>query len=503
MPVCDAGMATPQRTMSLLAITLGLYVIVVALVLYSLFQRWHYDDPFITYRYADQLARGAGFVYNPGERVLSTTTPLFALVLAIGRFLSPNIPALANLIGCFSLAIGGVCLWDLGQSWKLPLVGWAGLLLYPIFGVVMVTIGSETPLYLAFCLAAFAFYARRRYTACATCCALAVLTRADGVLVGLVLAADFALRHRASLRWNPRSMIPWRALLVFVIAVAPWFCFSWVYFGEPFPATLAAKRAQGALSISQRFAPGFATILNWYASEWFYRLEILLAAIGLIFAFGRVRQTLVLIAWTAIYFLAYSLLGVSNYFWYYAPLAPGFVVLVALGLTAIQRALQRITRAGSRFDWWPSALVLIVLGSLTLLHFRQAIAIGQQPDARYAIYRAVGEWLQANTPPVSRAGALEVGIIGYYAQRPMIDFAGLIQPDVARALQPASTYDDAALYAVERYAPDFVVLIDGSLPRFNEGFVQRRCSTVQQFDGATHGFGANIRIYECATDGKL
>lgn len=39
-------------------------------------------DPYITYRYARNLASGAGFVYNPGEPVLSTSATLYAPILA-------------------------------------------------------------------------------------------------------------------------------------------------------------------------------------------------------------------------------------------------------------------------------------------------------------------------------------------------------------------------------------------------------------------------------------
>ena len=46
-------------------------------IIYFLLSHHVYDDPFITYRYAENLGEGLGFVYNPGERVLSTTTPLF------------------------------------------------------------------------------------------------------------------------------------------------------------------------------------------------------------------------------------------------------------------------------------------------------------------------------------------------------------------------------------------------------------------------------------------
>ena len=40
------------------------------------------DDAFITFRYARNLLGGLGFVFNAGERVLGTTTPLYTLLLA-------------------------------------------------------------------------------------------------------------------------------------------------------------------------------------------------------------------------------------------------------------------------------------------------------------------------------------------------------------------------------------------------------------------------------------
>ena len=41
------------------------------------------DDAYITYRYAMNVATGVGMVYNPGEAVLGTTTPLYTLLLAL------------------------------------------------------------------------------------------------------------------------------------------------------------------------------------------------------------------------------------------------------------------------------------------------------------------------------------------------------------------------------------------------------------------------------------
>src|SRR5919204_3651382 len=41
------------------------------------------DDAYITFRYVQHIVQGQGFVYNPGEHVLGTTTPLYTLLLAL------------------------------------------------------------------------------------------------------------------------------------------------------------------------------------------------------------------------------------------------------------------------------------------------------------------------------------------------------------------------------------------------------------------------------------
>ncbi len=89
-------------------------------------------------------------------------------------------------------------------------------------------------------------------------------------------------------------------------------------------------------------------------------------------------------------------------------------------------------------------------------------------DQRLGIYRVVGVWLRADAPPDASIGTLEVGIIGYYAERRMIDFAGLLQPDTAHQLTPTTTYEDAAIWAFERYQPDYLALQQGIFPRLEQ-----------------------------------
>ena len=101
-----------------------LYCVAVTAIGFHLFRRRVYDDPFITYRYAQNLLHGQGLVYNAGERVLSTTAPLYAVLLAGLGVLWPTLPQLSNLIGCASIAAGGWLLWRLTKCWDgdgLPL----------------------------------------------------------------------------------------------------------------------------------------------------------------------------------------------------------------------------------------------------------------------------------------------------------------------------------------------------------------------------------------------
>ncbi len=463
----------------------AIYLVPVTIIIYIAFSNWAYDDPFITYRYADNLQRGLGFVYNPGERVLSTTTPLFTILLALLTNLWSDMPHLANLIGTLSLASGALALWDMAHTWRMPLVGWVALLLYPTFPLLLTPLGSETPLYLALCLGAFALYARRHYALTALVVALAILTRPDGILVGVVLAIDYFV--------HVRRPIPWVAILVFLGVVLPWFVFAWLYFGSPLPATLMVKQQQGIMSVSQQFAPGLLTVAAGYA-KWQYVPDWLLALLGLLTVWRYSRHWFPFLSWPVLYALSYSLLGVSRYYWYYAPLVPGFLVLIGLGISGVSAFVRK--RGLERNRVMPSLVASLIL-VLFIFQIGDVWQLRQQPEKRIRIYTAVGYWLRDNTPADASVGTLEIGMIGYYARRRMVDFAGLIEPRVAAQINRDTTYEDMAIWAIEHYHPTFVVLHRKMFPRLERGYVSNHCWLMDSFSGEDYGFPSDLDILEC------
>ncbi len=426
------------------------------------------DDSYITYRYARYVARGWGLVYNPGETVLSTTAPLYALLLAALSFLPLDLPTLGGLVGALSIGLGGGLLADLlPRRVSFGIRAWAGLI-YVLASPLWLALGMETALWLLLVLAA-AWLMRdsardSRWAWAGLLIGLAVLTRPDAVLPGALLglgALGAAVNRRGT------CARPWRGLWTFALAAALpvllFYGWVWLAYGSPLPATFAAKRAQAALGITG-LGVGVDTVGGlgliaqslWRQSP-LYGLWIALAALGLAGIRRLPAVTLWAAAWGILHLLAYVILDVAPYRWYYAPLLPGLILLAALGLDAIRRL--------PRGRWLAVGSALLVIGagvtSLAAITGRMNVdgpltpadADPMLPVVDWRVYREAGEWINQNTPPDALIGVAEVGQVGFYADRPMTDYLGLLQPRVAAWLARG----DVTSW-LPATAPDYLVL---------------------------------------------
>lgn len=453
------------------------YVSFVTVIIFLLFRTWGYDDPYITYRYSKNLANGLGFVYNPGQRILSTTTPLFAIILAVLSIAWNDIPVISVLIGSFSIALSAWLLREISKKWEVPWMGYVGLLLYPTFPLVNSTLSSEIPLYIALILACFLFYLKKEILLVSIISAILVLTRPDGLIVPAVLFIHHLITEK---RLNRDVLL---GILMFLSVIGTWFAFSWLYFGNPLPVTLTVKQAQAKMTITQSFAEGVITIIKPYR-RFPYIIEFLFAFLGLFYVLRSDRKPYLFLMWAILYFLAYSFLGVSRYFWYYAPLVVAFVMLVGWGFNWLSRIKNS------------NLFLLLILITFFVFQTKDIWRLHTNLDDRLRIYQDVGNWLRQNTDNDDTVGLLEVGIIGYYSNRTMVDFAGLIQPEVIKTFSPSSTYEDAALWTIINHKPDYLVLHDGLFPRVEE-LISNQCTKEETFNGGVYGYPYNVSIYKC------
>jgi hypothetical protein len=79
----------------------------------------------------------------------------------------------------------------------------------------------------------------------------------------------------------------------------------------------------------------------------------------------------------------------------------------------------------------------------------------------------------------------------------MVDFAGLIQPEVARQLRQNTTYDDSALWAAQRYRPQILVVHEGHFAKLEQGYIAGNCQPITAFAGVEYHYPANLQVYSC------
>lgn len=444
-----------------------LTLIVIGLLLGTFTRSIRFDDPFITYRFADNLARGQGFTFNPGaaENALITTAPLYALLLALPAALGLDIPAVSHALGVGGLIAAASALCVMGWRHGEDMLGFVAGLLCLISPLMWLTMGFETPLFIAAALWAFICVDARKPALAGLLAGLSIGLRGDGAIVA-GLCAIFALDFEG--RWGSR----WRALLtticpaatllaVAALVYAPLALFLITQFGSPIPATLQAKSAQAVSGLTgfypgTTFPEGALLLLLAYLQQSALFILIPIAAglgvyraawLGVEAARKHDLQWLhrvpfmMPISWSVLHFIGYSLLGVAPYVWYYAPMVPGLTGLIAIGMDWVAATTTQPRWTMKLLT--TLAVVPLLIGNLNIIRVLQgaippdpAEAVAKAlPETKVNIYERVGRWLNAKTPPNATIGVTELGVMSYYARRPANDFLGLVQPSRSSAIR--------------------------------------------------------------------
>jgi arabinofuranosyltransferase len=218
--------------------------------------RWMSDDGFVNLRAVSQIAAGNGPVFNAGERVEATTSPLWVFLLTAGDVLVPLRLEWIAVLGGMALTVSGLALaiWGsvrLQRGTRVdPLWIPAGALVLAVFAPMwrFSTSGLETGVTFAWlggCLALLAVWAghdRRLGLGAAFVIGLGPLVRPELSLVSLLLVASVLAAQWRSGRWRDRLALVGAA---FALPVA-YQIFRMGYYGSLVPNTAFAKEATRA-----------------------------------------------------------------------------------------------------------------------------------------------------------------------------------------------------------------------------------------------------------------
>jgi len=453
------------------------------------------DDAYITYRYARNILAGNGFVYNPGERILGTTTPLYTILLVSLGSLSGGVdapfPLIALIINAIADAATCTLIYAMGIRLGYHLSGMGAALIWAItpFSVTFAIGGLETSLFV-FLLAAAAYSHQRNYHhQAALYSGLAYLARPDALILIAPLAIDRAytlIKARLSTRTTIAQATA--EILVFCLPTVPWTVFAAWYFGSPLPHSIAAKSlayrlpsTAALVRLIQHYATPFLEQLT-FGSGWIavgLPLFLFLSLVGMSQVIKVNRRAWIYLIYPWTYFAVFALANPLIFRWYLTPpLLPYIFSILAGAEQLLTQAMTRIKLANRQARLVGQALPLILVLFMPIGSTGRGWTLHpdhgpDRPAPQMAwiqlelLYREAAQSLEPiirtdTSPHLLAAG--DVGVLGYFSTVPILDTVGLNSP------QSIAYYPLDPVYYTINYAipprlildmkPDLLVILE-------------------------------------------
>lgn len=469
-------------------------LLVVASLVSLLFQEFHWinftlDDPFISFRYAENLVKGYGLVFNPGERVEGYSNFLWTVLLALPVFFGVSRFDFGLLLTAKALGVALslatlVLLWHTARVYRFTFspssksITWIAPILLASSGFFAFWSvgGLETPLLSLLILLSIYFYlrddidpvSRLRLPLSSICLALASLTRPEPVvLFGVAMLFRVVDRMtRRVFRW--RHELLWIAGFVSIYGI--FLLWRLYYYGSLVPNTFYAKIG-GISGGFENYVKGFEYIRSYVLSS---RIWIILLIAFLPLAFTRhlkrhyLFTSLMLSAYTAA--IIYTGGDWMPGFRFMVPALPLLALMFQDGANVIWAGVLRVTQdplSSFRKSYLAgviSSLLLLLLLANTWLAAAQTTAV-QVPWLVSGFvawpllprdYYSVGKFMGDNLSSNDLVAIGEAGIIPYYSKARVLDMFGLMDRHIAHLKGALHTKFDVG-YVLSR-EPDYVLL---------------------------------------------
>jgi hypothetical protein len=464
-------------------------IVVLALLSVGGYLAWNYsqglagfplDDAWIHQTFARNLAQTGQMAYLPGQPSAGSTSPAWSFLLSVGYLLGIDFRLWAYVLGGLSLAATAWLAYRLFL--RLSPSKTTTALLVGLFCAVewhlvwAAASGMETVLFTALSLALLEYFfsqvavrqsplgpmSLRREQALVSAAGIGllggilILTRPEGLaLVGLVIVGLIFLPRPTSRReLMDRMVTAGVSVLGMSVILVPYLAFNLRTAGTIFPNTFYAKQTE--YQTDWPLPIRFWSIL----SSTLVGGQVLLLPGFVYAAYRLVRHrdwpgTLPLL-WWLVFLTTYALRLPVNYQHgrYVIPTIP-LLLLYGIWGTALvlrPRSPYLVIRVISRGA--PLAIALLAL----LFWARGALAYRDDVGFVEGEMVATAHWLNQNTDPDDRIAVHDIGAVGYWTDRSLLDLAGLITPEVIPFMTDAEHLKTWMLHQGAAYAvffPDF------------------------------------------------
>jgi len=428
------------------------------------------DDAFIYLRFANNLAQGFGFSWNPGEAPVEGFTSItYLMLLVLSEKLNISSIGIIPFLGIGSSLVLLILSWQLGEFINpahnsenllaLILVG-----LSPIF-LFWSPAGLEMPLYTALLMASalsYLAFKRRKVPAWLVGCIFAIttLTRPESLMLFCITIIFDSLTKII----GKKRLIDQDILHIFtgyLVVCAPVYVCKWVYFGQLFPNTYYAKTGGGLVQVLGGAA---------YLAKSFYYV---FAGIGiplflLLIRFNKIKWTFSL--WLERSYLAVLIvcswgivvLNGGDHFVlgrFIMPTIPFlFFLIITVAYSNLFDNQDNVERIKPIFIMAPLLIAVIFWKPWSYISMIDLDTTG---------FIKIGETLNEIASEDESIAVIPIGAIGYYSKMNVIDMLGLVDPVIAHELfEPhyiatwRPGHDKGNGKYILSKQPDYILLVD-------------------------------------------
>lgn len=473
------------------------------------------DDSWIHQVYGRNLAYTGVWSFVPGIPSAASTSPLYTVLLSIGYRLSVPYVLWTHALGIAALWVTAMLGARLVER-LLPgrryvfLIG--GVAQVGTWHLLWATVsGMETGLFAMWTLVLIALAWREgdglssaprsvalRGGLFGVVSGLAVVTRPEGLaLIGLAGLLMVIAQPQGS--W--RRVFIWgaTAAVVFIVVMTPYLSLNLQITGGLLPDTAAAKIAQNAPLLNESFPSRVVSMvlpllagtllflipgIVWWTVTQARRMprQSMLVWLPLLWAVGVIGL------------YAARLPAYYHHGRYVIPALPAFIVLGTVGTLELLRAGRR-TMTGRVLS-----RALAVSTVLAYVYFALVAGRGVYVEDVTIINQEMvtaAHWIADHIPPDQLLAIHDIGAVGYFASRPIIDLAGLVSPEVIPFIN-----DEESLWSwLKLYDAKFLMAFPDQIPGDNAE--DSRLCLVYTTNGpkARAVGGPNMAVYALAWDG--
>lgn len=405
------------------------------------------DDALIYARYVQNFLAGDGLVYNRGEYFNALSSPMYSYLSSIASLLAGNIQRALIILSTICTGLSALILMRIFSRYEKPSLALMGALLMVCFPYCYSVYGMETPQFIFLLALCLYLYETNNLPWLGVSLACLILTRGEGIFLALAMSMDWRRRKM------PFPKIKYFVLPALILSIH--YAGTFYYYGSFFPHTIAAKIYQGRSGLWGR-GLCFLRIPYQFDSVFSRDLVLLCGVFGLalygVLALRSKSITIVSMCFLGCYTAFFTVLNIPSYHWYYAPYYTFAFFYASVGASSLRQRFQRATSPALRVSG-----TILAFGVMALLigrSFRITLPAVACNSANSA-YRDIGLWLRDNTPPNAKIAAVEIGAVGFYSHRYIIDILGLVTPGNARSFGKRRFND-----WFKQHPPDYILAHD-------------------------------------------